>query len=143
MDNGYSAATGGQDILSSRADNAARVTKHPIERAVRGVGVRWVKTLTRTYDVGRMRDMLREAFTSKETGPKVIIAQSECQLNRQRRVRPAMRKAVSEGRRVVRERFGVDPDTCTGDHSRSEEHTSELQSLMRNSYAVFCLKKTK
>src|SRR3546814_9466799 len=27
--------------------------------------------------------------------------------------------------------------------SRSEEHTSELQSLMRNSYAVFCLKKTK
>src|SRR3546814_5163790 len=27
------------------------------------------------------------------------------------------------------------------DHSRSEEHTSELQSLMRISYAVFCLKK--
>src|SRR3546814_5157791 len=28
-------------------------------------------------------------------------------------------------------------------HERSEEHTSELQSLMRNSYAVFCLKKKK
>src|SRR3546814_3492441 len=28
------------------------------------------------------------------------------------------------------------------EESRSEEHTSELQSLMRNSYAVFCLKKT-
>src|SRR3546814_3590481 len=28
-----------------------------------------------------------------------------------------------------------------GDHQRSEEHTSELQSLMRISYAVFCLKK--
>src|SRR3546814_5474536 len=28
-----------------------------------------------------------------------------------------------------------------GDHPRSEEHTSELQSLMRISYAVFCLKK--
>src|SRR3546814_7671781 len=27
------------------------------------------------------------------------------------------------------------------DHDRSEEHTSELQSLMRHSYAVFCLKK--
>src|SRR3546814_1455688 len=27
--------------------------------------------------------------------------------------------------------------------NRSEEHTSELQSLMRNSYAVFCLKKKK
>src|SRR3546814_10116864 len=31
-------------------------------------------------------------------------------------------------------------DGC-GDHVRSEEHTSELQSLMRISYAVFCLKK--
>src|SRR3546814_5992525 len=29
------------------------------------------------------------------------------------------------------------------DNGRSEEHTSELQSLMRNSYAVFCLKKKK
>src|SRR3546814_14372448 len=34
--------------------------------------------------------------------------------------------------------------TCRGDLlSRSEEHTSELQSLMRLSYAVFCLKKKK
>src|SRR3546814_6296266 len=33
---------------------------------------------------------------------------------------------------------------CTNDKPvRSEEHTSELQSLMRNSYAVFCLKKQK
>src|SRR3546814_2955645 len=31
--------------------------------------------------------------------------------------------------------------TCTLGTKRSEEHTSELQSLMRNSYAVFCLKK--
>src|SRR3546814_10381009 len=30
---------------------------------------------------------------------------------------------------------------CKHTHCRSEEHTSELQSLMRNSYAVFCLKK--
>src|SRR3546814_6694130 len=50
IDNGYSAATGGQDILSSRADNAAPVTQHPIERAVRGVGVRWVKPMTRNSD---------------------------------------------------------------------------------------------
>src|SRR3546814_10022104 len=34
--------------------------------------------------------------------------------------------------------------TCRGDRGRrSEEHTSELQSLMRISYAVFCLKKKK
>src|SRR3546814_3465402 len=29
------------------------------------------------------------------------------------------------------------------EHDRSEEHTSELQSLMRNSYAIFCLSKKK
>src|SRR3546814_7012261 len=33
-------------------------------------------------------------------------------------------------------------NSCRNRH-RSEEHTSELQSLMRNSYAVFCLKKKK
>src|SRR3546814_2210098 len=33
--------------------------------------------------------------------------------------------------------------SVTRQQSRSEEHTSELQSLMRNSYAVFCLKKKK
>ena len=117
VDNGYSAATGGQDILSSRAPNDTRTTNHPIERAVRGMGVRWASTLTRTYDVARMRDTLKAALTSPDKGPKVIIAQSECMLNKQRRVKPLLARAAKEGRRVVRERFGVDPDTCTGDHA--------------------------
>src|SRR5205085_6069199 len=117
VDNGYSAATGGQDLLSSRADNAIRTTRHTIEKAVRGVGVNWVRTITRTYDVAKMRDTLKEALTTREKGPKVIVAQSECMLNRERRVRPLMRKRFQQGGRVVRERFGVDPDTCTGDHS--------------------------
>src|SRR3546814_5095903 len=38
-------------------------------------------------------------------------------------------------------RHGRDPGWRGGDAARSEEHTSELQSLMRTSYAVFCLKK--
>src|SRR3546814_9867545 len=38
-------------------------------------------------------------------------------------------------------RFALDTFDVEGQHSRSEEHTSELQSLMRTSYAVFCLKK--
>jgi indolepyruvate ferredoxin oxidoreductase alpha subunit len=117
VDNGYAAATGGQDVPSSAADNAMRATKNPIEKAVRGVGVDWVRTITRTYDVGRMRDVLKEALTTAVKGPKVIIAQSECMLNKERRVRPLMRKRLQRGERVVRERFGVDPDTCTGDHS--------------------------
>src|SRR3546814_20473938 len=35
------------------------------------------------------------------------------------------------------------PRRCSRSYWRSEEHTSELQSLMRISYAVFCLKKKK
>src|SRR3546814_9248759 len=38
---------------------------------------------------------------------------------------------------------GYRADVNVVDFDRSEEHTSELQSLMRISYAVFCLKKTK
>ncbi|MDN4587602.1 indolepyruvate ferredoxin oxidoreductase [Xenophilus aerolatus] len=117
VDNNYTSATGGQDILSSKAVNATRSTGHEIEQAVRGVGVKWVKTLRRTYDVAGMRDTLKEALTTKDKGPKVIIAQSECMLNRQRREKPLVRKAIADGKRMVREKFGVDPDTCTGDHS--------------------------
>ena len=117
VDNGYSAATGGQDVLSSKAVNAIRSTNNPIEKAVRGVGVKWAKTVTNTYSLTQMRDVLREALTTKEKGPKVVIAQSECQLNRQRRIKPLIRKSIERGERVVRERFGIDPDTCTGDHS--------------------------
>src|SRR3546814_4649567 len=39
--------------------------------------------------------------------------------------------------------IGLELDIATQKHLRSEEHTSELQSLMRISYAVFCLKKKK
>ncbi|MFL5110192.1 MAG: indolepyruvate ferredoxin oxidoreductase, partial [Microvirga sp.] len=117
VDNGYTSATGGQDILSSYADNKIRKTHNSIEKAVRGVGVEWVRTITHTYDVAQMRDTLREALTTPEKGPKVIVAQSECMLNKQRRERPLMVKAIKGGERVVRERFGVDADTCTGDHS--------------------------
>src|SRR3546814_7587029 len=38
---------------------------------------------------------------------------------------------------------GRELDPCEVERQRSEEHTSELQSLMRSSYAVFCLKKKK
>jgi len=117
VDNSYSAATGGQDVMSSTAPNPTRSTGHAIEKAVRGVGVNWVRTRRSTYDVAGMRDALKEALTTEERGPKVLIAQSECMLNKQRREKPLVRKAVAAGKRVVRDRFGVDADTCTGDHS--------------------------
>ena len=117
VDNFYSAATGGQDIMSSRADNPSKATKHPITKALNGIGIPWVRQVTRTYDVGRMRDVLLEALTTDAPGPRVIVASSECMLNRQRREKPLMAKAIKEGRRVEAPRFGVDEDVCTGDHA--------------------------
>ena len=117
VDNGYSAATGGQDNLSSAADNRWRSTRNSIERAVRGVGVRWIRTISNTYNVAQMRDALKEALLTAKDGPKVIVARSECMLNKQRRERPLLAKKMKAGLRTVREKFGVDHDTCTGDHS--------------------------
>jgi indolepyruvate ferredoxin oxidoreductase alpha subunit len=117
VDNFYSSATGGQDIPSSRADNRSRSTKHPITEAVKGIGATWVRQIDRTYDVAKMRDTLKEALTTKAKGPKIIVASSECMLNKQRRVKPLFSKAVKDGKRLVQERFGVDEDVCTGDHA--------------------------
>ncbi|WP_108895245.1 thiamine pyrophosphate-dependent enzyme [Palleronia abyssalis] len=117
VDNYYSAATGGQDILSSRASNRTKATKNPITDALKGVGVKWVRQIDRTYDVGRMRKTLRDALTTDHEGPKVIVASSECMLNRQRREKPLLAKAIKDGRRVERPKFGVDEEVCTGDHA--------------------------
>lgn len=117
VDNYYSAATGGQDVMSSRAVNATKATQHPIADAVKGVGVKWVRQIDRTYDVPKLRATIREALTTTEPGPKVIVASSECMLNRQRREKPLRAKAIKEGRRVEAPRFGVDEAVCTGDHA--------------------------
>jgi indolepyruvate ferredoxin oxidoreductase alpha subunit len=117
VDNYYSAATGGQDILSSRAKNATKATNNPISKALKGIGIDWVRQIDRTYDVAHMRDTLREALTSAQPGPKVIVASSECMLNKQRREKPLRMKSIKEGRRVEVPRFGVDEAICTGDHA--------------------------
>src|SRR3546814_9794021 len=51
--------------------------------------------------------------------------------------------ATSAGGRARTIRRPPAPWSSSRDARRSEEHTSELQSLMRHSYAVFCLKKKK
>jgi indolepyruvate ferredoxin oxidoreductase alpha subunit len=116
IDNGYSAATGGQDIPSSRSAKGQRQGGNSIVDAVKGVGVKWVRR-THTYDMRGTLAVLREALHTGFRGPKVIVADGECQLSRQRRIKPILRQAIRDGSRVVRERFGVDADTCTGDHS--------------------------
>ena len=122
--NGYTSATGTQEIVSSPLDEArktagggsAAASDVTIENALRGVGVQWLRTV-HTYRVPEMIRTLREAFTTPEPGLKVIVAEGECQLERQRRIRPLNAKALQGGERVVRTRFGVDEETCTGDHA--------------------------
>jgi len=104
-------------VLSSRALNDTKSTNNPISKALKGVGVEWVRQIDRTYDVGKLREVLREALTTDYKGPKVIVASSECMLNKQRREKPLRNKAIKEGRRMEVPRFGVDADVCTGDHA--------------------------
>jgi indolepyruvate ferredoxin oxidoreductase alpha subunit len=116
MKNGYSAATGGQPVPSSGRNMHDEPSDMSIERALRGLGVRWLKTV-RTYSVAVMARTLRAALTSGDKGLKVIIADGECQLARQRRIKPLEAARLKAGRRLIRTRYGVDDDLCTGDHS--------------------------
>jgi indolepyruvate ferredoxin oxidoreductase alpha subunit len=116
MKNGYSSATGIQMIPSSLSQTAGAQAGGSIEAALRASGVERIETV-KTYDMGRMLKTLHKMIASPLKGLQVIIAEGECQLARQRRLRAENQKKLKSGRRVVRSRFGVDDDTCTGDHS--------------------------
>ena len=116
VDNGYSAATGGQWIPSSKADADRRQYRVSIVDALKGAGVRWIRKV-HTYNIQESLHALREAMTTRAKGPKLIVAEGECQLNRQRRIKPQIKNLLKQNKRYVRERFGIDEDTCTGDHS--------------------------
>ena len=50
------------------------------------------------YNVAHMRDTLKDAFKTGFAGLKVIVAEGECQLERQRRIRPVRAKAMAKRR---------------------------------------------
>src|SRR3954463_5578690 len=124
--NGYTSATGTQEIISTphedakfeATDKGASIvhTNQTIESALKGLGVQWMRTVT-TYEVDKVREMLVDAFTSDFNGLKVIIAEGECQLERQRRIKPWIQSLLKKGERVVRVKYGVDEDVCNGDHA--------------------------
>lgn len=124
--NGYTSATGTQEIISTpleaakaaAGDKGASIvhTNQTIESALKGLGVQWMRTV-HTYEVEQMRATLTDAFTSEFDGLKVIIAEGECQLERQRRIKPWIQSLLKKGERVVRVKYGVDEDVCNGDHA--------------------------
>jgi indolepyruvate ferredoxin oxidoreductase alpha subunit len=124
MKNGYASATGTQELISTPTEEARAIAvgrsavhaDRTIEDTLAGLGVKWLRTVD-NYDVGAMAKTYREAMTTGQKGLKVIVAEGECQLERQRRLRPVISKNLSEGKRTIRVKYGVDEDTCTGDHS--------------------------
>jgi len=124
--NGYTSATGTQELISTpdedekiAADDKQKSLVHrnlTIEKTLTGIGVKWMRTV-HTYHVDKMRRTLDEAFTTDFSGLKVIIAEGECQLERQRRIKPWIAGLLKAGKRVVRVKYGVDEDVCTGDHA--------------------------
>ena len=124
--NGYTSATGTQDIISTPGELAKQAasdkqqslahTNQTIESTLKGLGVQWMRTV-HSYEVEQMRHTLKEAFTSPFNGLKVIVAEGECQLERQRRIKPWIASLLKRGERVVRVKYGVDEDVCTGDHA--------------------------
>jgi indolepyruvate ferredoxin oxidoreductase alpha subunit len=116
MKNGYTSATGTQNIPSSPHQTEYKSEDMGIERTLKGLGVTWMKTVN-NYHVADMAKTLRDAMNSTYQGLKVIIAEGECQLERQRRIKPINAAKMRRGERVLRTRFGVDEDTCSGDHS--------------------------
>ena len=116
MQNGYASATGQQYLPSSAANRSGTPTGISIEKTVRSLGVTWLRTV-RTYSVAKMAATLKEAMRTAERGLKVIIADGECMLARQRRIRADDAEKLRRGERVVKTRYGVDDEICTGDHS--------------------------
>lgn len=116
MQNGYTSATGLQFMPSSKASRDGAAPGMDIEKTLRAIGVTWLRKV-RTYSVGKMMAAVKEALQSAEKGLKVIIADGECQLARQRRVRAEDAQKLARGERVVRTKYGVDDEICTGDHS--------------------------
>src|SRR3546814_4034796 len=89
--------------------------------------------------VGRRRDYFSAPPDCWSAIPAAAPGRVSCKLRR-----PPARGVRGQGRGAVADPKFLKFDTLAlhaGQQPRSEEHTSELQSLMRSSYAVFCLKK--
>ncbi|HEY5210505.1 MAG TPA: indolepyruvate ferredoxin oxidoreductase subunit alpha [Stellaceae bacterium] len=116
MANGYTSATGLQYMPSSKTNRDGAPTGMSIEGTLNSMGVKWMRKV-RTYNVASMTKTLKEAMKTAQTGLKVIIADGECMLARQKRVRAEEAGKLQRGERVARARYGIDDAICTGDHS--------------------------
>src|SRR3546814_3106996 len=113
------------DVCSSDLGRFSLRRAHVMRKAAANRPSAPVDVLTRT-------EMVNCLFSkpARNSGPTEQVAGTSLSSTPQIRVQPRSHPAVPAVRMSSKE-------------SRSEEHTSELKSLMRISYAVFCLKKNK
>src|SRR3546814_8954317 len=123
------------DLLAELQQHGERYDRAQRQAVRPALGAAFVQRPIRKRAADRQRrhrhhqprlDHLRVLDSLPESGP----APSRFRINRNRH------QKTHDG--FIRNRFGA---TRSADGERSEEHTSELQSLMSTSYAVFCLKK--
>src|SRR3546814_4813152 len=112
------------DVCSS--DLAIEITAdHPIDVAARPVRAQFL-----AERIGAVEEVRRHIVDAVDAQPRVLLKEGP----------PVLRAGERGDGDVVQLQFEF---RIAAIGPRSEEHTSELQSLMRNSYAVFCLKKKK
>ena len=118
LDNKWTAMTGAHENPNSGPQLTGEQSggDFNIERTFRGLGVKRVEKAN-PYNFRDFQKKLKKIQADPEPQLRVLISEAECQLQRQRTVKPMRAKAIVEGKRVEVERLGVDEEVCVGDHS--------------------------
>lgn len=119
LDNHWTAMTGAHEnpnvgkLMSGEAMNADM----SIEKTFRAMGVEHIERAN-PYDFKSFqKKFIRIHEDKSKPQVRVLISDAECQLQRQRRVKPEQAAALKAGRRVAVDRLYVDSEVCVGDHA--------------------------
>jgi indolepyruvate ferredoxin oxidoreductase alpha subunit len=117
FENFWTSMTGQQENPASRTNIRGEPNpRMSIQGVLREMGVKWVRQ-TDPYDLKASIGAFKEALAARGKGLRVIVSHAECQLERQRRLKPERSAALARGETVEDVKLGVDEEVCTGDHS--------------------------
>ena len=119
LDNKWTAMTGAHEnpnvgkLMTGEPMNA----KMSIASTFKAMGVKRIETAN-PYDFGDFQRKVRRIHSEPNVPQvRVLISEGECQLQRQRRIRPERERLIAAGERVEVDRLGVDDEVCVGDHA--------------------------
>jgi indolepyruvate ferredoxin oxidoreductase alpha subunit len=117
FENGWTSMTGQQENPATGKNHRGEdVPEMKIEKALEATGVKWIQRVN-PYDLRQSLSALRSAIRTRQGGLKVVVSDAECQLERQRKLRPVRTAELKAGKTVVDVKLGIDDNVCTGDHS--------------------------